>query len=105
MKITERRQVIVEDEATGFRDALYFTAEERAALTEEQVAEMAQARVDAHAARIATPEPVREKTEKDLALELNSLEMQRASLDAAIARAEGELTVARAKTPEGGGRK
>lgn len=75
MRTEEKVQVIVEID--GFRDALYFTPAERAALTEGQIEDMARARYDAHVARLAAPPPeVAPLTEEQVEEEIAALTQQ-----------------------------
>jgi hypothetical protein len=69
MELTTKIQVIVEDPETGFRDALYFTPEEHAALSAKQIEARAQERIDNYLAAIAAkppeaPVPATEEQEK-----------------------------------------
>ena len=101
----ERVQVIVEvkDDRTGrvvFRDALYLTPEERAALGDQDLAARGQARYSAwladREATKAAPVPTKEQNEADLEVvrqQKAELEAREAELVAKLAPADGGVKV------------
>lgn len=104
MEITREEKVqvrfTVKDGDDRFTDALYFTTEERAALTDEQLQALQMARFEGYKAAVAARPVARARTEEEIASELKSLEEQRAILDATIATKSAELTTARTKTAD-----
>jgi hypothetical protein len=82
MKLTEQVQVVIEE--SGFRDALYLSKEDRAAMTDEEIAARAKARYDAHLERLSKPVEVVPLTEEQVAARLDDLVRQKAAIDAEL---------------------
>jgi len=99
-----RIQVLVRrDTSEGrFQDAIYLSADEFAAMTDQEIEDLKSARADSwcsmvKAARSAKPA---EPTAEDLAAMKASIEASRASLDAQLVEVEARLAIAVAAEAE-----
>jgi hypothetical protein len=99
MEIHSEERVQVRFTVNGeFTDAFYFTAEERAALTDDQLDAMKAERYNAWKAIVTAPPAIPvAPTEEQVLAEIVALEEQRATVDAELAAKNTTLAVIVAK--------